>query len=63
MTFTSIIKTIVQLYCSSLFLNTTVIEPEAHQIITDQANSLPVLLAQETGVTPVAPPQDRGSGR
>ena len=63
MTVTSIIKTIVQLYCSSIFFNTTVPEPLLAEREIDQSNTFPVLLAQHTKVNPTAPPQDRGSGR
>ena len=63
MTVASIIKTIVHIYCSSIFFNTVVPSPLSHQHVTETSNQFPTLITKNTQMTPTAPPEDRGSGR
>ena len=63
MAFTSIIKTVIHIYCSSLLCNTVAPTPLSPQTRTEPSNSFPVLLQSYAEMAPTTPPDDRGSGR
>lgn len=63
MTLASIFKTAFQIYCSSIVSNAIAPDYFPLQAITEPSNYVPVLIEESAKMTPVAPPEDRGSGR
>ena len=63
MPLTSIFKTIIHIYCSSILFNTIAPAPLSDQAKTTPSNSFPVLFQAYAEMTPTTPPDDRGSGR
>lgn len=63
MTLASIFKTVVHIYCSSIVMSAISSVPVEPQHRAESSTSLPILVAAYAEMAPVAPPEDRGSGR
>lgn len=63
MTLSSIFKTVIQIYCSTLLFNNAAPSPLSSQTIHASSNPLPLFVQDYAEMTPTAPPEDRGSGR
>ena len=63
MTVTSILKTVVNIYCATIIFNTAAPESVTHETITASSKALPTMVKAHAKMSPTAPPEDRGSGR